>query len=57
MPYLQSGTLEDMLNGSLLTLDEVCIILEQLASALTYIHLPGLLHRDIKRANILFDQQ
>jgi hypothetical protein len=35
----------------------VCIILEQLASALTYIHLLGLLHRDIKRANILFDQQ
>jgi serine/threonine protein kinase len=56
MPYLQGGTLEDMLNGSLLTLDEVCSILEQLASALTYIHALGLLHRDIKPANILFDQ-
>jgi serine/threonine protein kinase len=56
MPYLRGGTLEDMLNGSLLTLDEVCIILEQLASALTYIHALGLLHRDIKPTNILFDQ-
>jgi eukaryotic-like serine/threonine-protein kinase len=56
MPYLQGGTLEDMLNGSLLTLEEVCIILEQLASALTYIHALGLLHRDIKPTNILFDQ-
>ena len=56
MPYLQGGTLEDMLNGSLLTLDEVCSILEQLTSALSYIHALGLLHRDIKPANILFDQ-
>jgi eukaryotic-like serine/threonine-protein kinase len=56
MPYLQGGTLEDMLNGCLLTLDEVCSILEQLASALTYMHALGLLHRDIKPANILFDQ-
>jgi serine/threonine protein kinase len=56
MPYLQGGTLEDMLDRSLLTLDEVCIILEQLASALTYMHVLGLLHRDIKPANILFDQ-
>jgi serine/threonine protein kinase len=56
MPYLQGGTLEDMLNGCLLTLDEACIVLEQLTSALTYIHSLGLLHRDIKPANILFDQ-
>ena len=56
MPYLQGGTLEDMLNGSLLTLDEVCRIIGQLASALTYMHALGLLHRDIKPANILFDQ-
>ena len=33
MPFLRGGTLEDMLKGSLLTLDEVCSILEQLASA------------------------
>jgi len=33
MPYLRGGTLEDMLDGSLLTLEEVCIFLEQLTSA------------------------
>ena len=55
MPYLIGGTLEDMLNGSLLTLEEACIVLEQLTSALAYIHSLGILHRDIKPANILFD--
>src|SRR5215472_7488462 len=56
MPYLPGGTLGDMLDGSVLTLEEACIILEQLTSALAYIHALGLLHRDIKPANILFDQ-
>ena len=37
------------------TLEEACIVLEQLTSALAYIHSLGLLHRDIKPANILFD--
>jgi serine/threonine protein kinase len=56
MPYLPGGTLEDALNGSLLTLEEACIILGQLTSALAYMHALGLLHRDIKPANILFDR-
>jgi serine/threonine protein kinase len=56
MPYFRGGTLADMLNRSVLTLQEACIILEQLASALAYIHALGLLHRDIKPSNILFDQ-
>ena len=55
MPYLSGGTLEDKLNEGLPTLEEACIVLEQLTSALAYIHSLGLLHRDIKPANILFD--
>jgi eukaryotic-like serine/threonine-protein kinase len=55
MPYLRGGTLEDKLNEGLPTLEEACIVLEQLTSALAYIHSHGVLHRDIKPANILFD--
>lgn len=57
MPYLQGGTLLDMLRGSILTLEEVGIMLEQLTSAIAYLHAFGLLHRDIKPSNILFDSQ
>jgi len=56
MPYLGGGTLEDMLNESALTLEEAHIVLEQLTSALAYIHKLGILHSDIKPGNILFDQ-
>jgi serine/threonine protein kinase len=56
MPYYQGGTLEDMLNERLLTAEEACVVLEQLTSALAYIHALGVLHRDIKPTNILFDQ-
>jgi eukaryotic-like serine/threonine-protein kinase len=56
MPYLQGGTLKDMLNESLLTLEEACVVLEQLTRALAYVHALGLLHRDIKPTNILFDR-
>ncbi len=56
MPYLQGGTLEDMLIERPLTLEETFIVLEQLTSALAYIHALGILHRDIKPTNILFDQ-
>jgi serine/threonine protein kinase len=56
MPYLQGGTLKDMLNESVLTLEEACVVLEQLTSALAYVHALGILHRDIKPTNILFDR-
>src|ERR1700730_8555534 len=56
MPYLSGGTLEDMLSEKPITPEEACFVLEQLTSALAYIHELGILHRDIKPTNILFDQ-
>jgi serine/threonine protein kinase len=43
-------------NERLLTLEEACVVLEQLTRALAYVHALGLLHRDIKPTNILFDR-
>ena len=56
MPYLRGGTLEDKLHVALPALEESCIVLEQLASALAYIHSLGILHCDIKPANVMFDR-
>jgi serine/threonine protein kinase len=56
MPYFGGGTLADKLKGRLLTLEEASMILEQLTGAVAYIHAWGLLHRDIKPTNILFDR-
>ena len=56
MPYLPGGTLKDMLDEGLLTLEEARVVLEQLTGTLAYIHALGLLHRDIKPTNILFDR-
>jgi eukaryotic-like serine/threonine-protein kinase len=56
MPYFQGGTLADKLVGNFLPLEEVSVILEQLTSALAYMHAFGLLHRDLKPSNLLFDR-
>ena len=56
MRHLRGGTPADKLTGRFLTLEEADVILEQLTSALAYMHAFGLLHRDIKPANILFDR-
>jgi serine/threonine-protein kinase len=56
MPYMSGGTLEDLLDDGVLTLEEARAVLEQLTAALAYIHGLGILHRDVKPANILFDR-
>jgi serine/threonine protein kinase len=54
MPYAEKGSLRERLVNGPLTQEEAGTILEQVASALQYLHSHGILHRDIKPANILF---
>ena len=55
MPYLDGGSLRDRLrNRGTLALPEAIRIIEQVATALTYAHECGVVHRDVKPENILF---
>jgi serine/threonine protein kinase len=54
MPYAEQGSLRECLVNGPLSQEEAGAILEQVASALQYLHSYGILHRDIKPANILF---
>ena len=56
MPYISGGTLQERLAQEVLSIEEAGSILEQLASAVHYMHEHGLLHRDIKPGNILLDE-
>jgi serine/threonine-protein kinase len=56
MPFMAGGSLADRLSAQgRLPLAEVIHILTPIASALDYAHKQGVLHRDVKPSNILFD--
>ena len=58
MPCLEGPTLEQRIAGvGRLDLPEVLSIAQQLASALDYAHSEGVVHRDVKPANVLFDSK
>jgi serine/threonine protein kinase len=58
LEYLPGGTLEDRLaNGRRLRDDETVAIAAQLAAGLEHAHAHGLVHRDVKPANVLFDDE
>jgi tetratricopeptide (TPR) repeat protein/tRNA A-37 threonylcarbamoyl transferase component Bud32 len=57
MRYLDSGTLDDVLEQGRLPLDEVAYLMRQVCSALDYAHRQGIVHRDIKPSNIMIDQE
>jgi len=54
MEYLDGGSLRDRLARGPLSVDQAQQIVEQVGSALDYAHTRGLIHRDVKPANILF---
>jgi serine/threonine protein kinase len=54
MEYLQGGSLQERLAQGTLPPAEAVGLLEQIGGALDHAHARGLIHRDVKPANILF---
>ncbi|MEM7028992.1 MAG: serine/threonine-protein kinase [Chloroflexota bacterium] len=57
MRYIETGTLADLLDESVLFLEESIRIIDQVSDALSYAHQQGVVHRDLKPSNILIDLQ
>ncbi|HMT19916.1 MAG TPA: serine/threonine-protein kinase, partial [Promineifilum sp.] len=57
MRYLTGGSLEDRITRRALPPIGVLPVLERIAAALDYAHGRGIIHRDVKSANILFDDK
>ena len=58
LEYLPGGSLEDRLRpGEPLPDDQTAQIVAELAAALAHAHERGLVHRDVKPSNILFDDE
>ncbi len=53
MPYMEGGTLRARIRRGPLPLVEACHVIQDVASALDYIHKHGVIHRDIKASNVL----
>lgn len=56
MRYIANGSLKERIEQGAMSLEEVVRILNKVASALDYAHQKGVVHRDLKPDNILFDQ-
>ena len=57
MRWLRGGTLEERLDDGPLSLEATMILIRQIGGALASAHNRGVVHRDVKTANILFDEQ
>lgn len=57
MPFIQSGTLSDVLSKRRMGLPEIRRIIVQVGDALGYAHARGMIHRDVKPSNVLVDER
>ncbi len=55
MRYMSGGSLTQWINRGKFSLEDAARIIERVSSALAYAHKNGLVHRDLKPDNILFD--
>ena len=55
MPYMEGGTLRARIRRGPLPLVEACHVIQNVATALDYIHGQGVIHRDIKASNVLIN--
>ena len=56
MRYMAGGSLVERIQNRSLSLNEIAHIIQRVAAALDYAHNKGVIHRDLKPGNILFDE-